>query len=407
MTLICVSQRFSTLPSSDPTLLSVSGPGRQADKMAYMGRSQGLQPHESQGPFFQPSQRGNNFDSFQSGNGAEPHPDMTQSTSTDLVNQFQSLTVDPVKNVLEQLLAEARISVASKPIEGLYLASTNEEYLSIREQNLALQAVLLAALKKFISSIPSATNSIQPIIEHLSQTTKHSAERIVTSQAQITKAKLLADRFKVPMPIIVPKPYGFVRDRELFDIRYINKRMPVFDPDKEPNRCFSEIMWELIAMTEGQYVQEREWLIIFQYILRGEAREELSNCREYNYDLQQTVEYLGILYTRSKTAKESQSQNPDVIMARNSQHPQDSYPDNKPDVDKSAEEKIRELKQRLKEEYEKKMQEKWSNSKSSHKSNSSENSSGPSSIRQPPNELRSILKKSDRQYGQNNSAKSN
>jgi hypothetical protein len=63
-------------------------------------------------------------------------------------------------------------------------------------------------------------------------------------------------------------------------------------------------MKDLIYVTRDEYFQEKHWDAMLQNILKGEAREVYSNCKQNNYTLDQTIEYLGSLYTRSKTIED-------------------------------------------------------------------------------------------------------
>ena len=106
------------------------------------------------------------------------------------------------------------------------------------------------------------------------------------------------------MPIIKPEPYGFVRDHYTFDLRHIHNRVTQFDLDENPEQCFAIFMHELNNVAQGQYPQEHHWIIMFQNLQRGEARKEFNECRTNKYTLNQTVEYLGQLFTSNKTIED-------------------------------------------------------------------------------------------------------
>jgi hypothetical protein len=143
-------------------------------------------------------------------------------------------------------------------------------------------------------------------IAEMKSTAGYSVDKLLTQKQQISQVQTLASRFKVtvPMPIIEPEPYGFVRDRVAFDLKHIHLRVAHFDPDKNPNQCFAKFMHELNNIAEGQYLQESHWIMMFQNLLRGEAREEFNECRLNKNTLTEIVEYLGQLYTSTKTIED-------------------------------------------------------------------------------------------------------
>ena len=67
---------------------------------------------------------------------------------------------------------------------------------------------------------------------------------------------------------------------------------------------FLVFMHELNDVAQGQYLNKNHWVIMFQNLLKGEARKEFSECRSNKYTLNQTVEYLGQLFTSNKTIED-------------------------------------------------------------------------------------------------------
>ena len=280
----------------------------ERQKVEYeLARLKGQQPHAD--PRTQEQAATRQFvQQWTQGTHNRPQLNNTQSTMTGLANQFQRLAVDPVNNVLQNLGATAKAITETKPIGRLHLAPAEEQHIkAISErtekdaQHLDTQASVIAALQ-----ILNTQGQFTPIIEHMSNTAQQSAAQLLSTKQQITKVTNLANRFTVtvPKPLIEPAPYGFVRDREVLDLRHIDKRVPHFDPDKDPNRCFAKFMHELNKVAKGQYLQEHNWFAIFQNLLRGEARDEFNTCQENDYSIEQTVEYLGKLYTRTKTIED-------------------------------------------------------------------------------------------------------
>ena len=234
----------------------------------------------------------------------------TQSTMTGLANQFQQLTVDPVQQVLQHLGAQAQPIQVNQGIPQLHLAPAEEQHVKVmadskdsRAEQVQIMAAVLAYMK---AAQPTATFDAAPIIAQLENAASHSVTKLLTQQEQIAQVQKLASRYKttVPMPLIEPEPPGFVRDRYMFDLRHIHTKVSPFDPEKNPDQCFAVFMHELNDIAEGQYLNESHWINMFQNLLKGEARKEFIECRTNKYTLNQTVEYLGQLYTSSKTIED-------------------------------------------------------------------------------------------------------
>jgi hypothetical protein len=246
--------------------------------------------------------------------GPAPAHNQTQSTTTGLINDFNKINIDPIATVLAQLGVKAQAQANIKLPERMHLKPAEEQHIKTitdmsadKTQELQRQAGLIAVLKH----IDTALNlNLDPYIGFFTEQAAHSAENIIGTNAQISKVHTLADKFrvKVPKPVIIPEPPGFFRDRFAIDPLKVEKRLPPFDPDKEPNRCFAHLMKDLIYITKDEYFQERHWDAMLQNMLRGEAREEYSNCKQNNYTLDQTIEYLGSLYTRSKTIEDDKKE---------------------------------------------------------------------------------------------------
>ena len=240
--------------------------------------------------------------------------DNTQSTVTRLAQDFRGLAVDPIGKVLKDLGVNIPNTSEPKPerptTARMHLVPAEEQQIknfttqnAQEAQNLTTQAALIATLKQL-----NADNGgkYQQLIQTITDSARAAAQQLVDNQAQIAKVKALAERFNtvVPIPIIEPEPYGFIRDRMSFDIRNIKDRVPPFDPDKEPNRCFSTIMEDLMAIAEGEYLQEKHWFTMFENILKGEARQEYSTGRKNKWSLTKIVEHLGSLYAHTKTIED-------------------------------------------------------------------------------------------------------
>ena len=278
-----------------------------ASKFVYQwsnGPPQRPPPHPQQQPPPQPQQQ-------------PPQPqlqrqslDNTQSTMTGLANRFQTLTVSPVAQVLQQLGAQAQTNRSYQPTARLHLAPAEEQHIKsmsdqmeTKAENVQLSATLIAPMEK-MQRITNADFSTE--IADLKNTAAYSVDKLLTQTQQIKQVQTLANKFKVtvPMPIIEPEPYGFVRDHYTFDLKHIHNRVTQFDPDKNPDQCFAIFVQELNDVAQGQYLQEYHWIIMFQNLLRGEARKEFNKCRTNKYTLNQTVEYLGKLFTSNKTIED-------------------------------------------------------------------------------------------------------
>lgn len=236
--------------------------------------------------------------------------DNTQSTMTGIANQFKQMAVDPVQQVLQQLGIQAKQQQAQQATPQLHLVPAEEQHVKVLEkqkdnqaENVQMMAAVLAFMK---ASQPTATFDMSPIIAQIENAATHSVSQLLTEQKQLEQVQTMANRFKntVPMPLIEEEPFGFVRDRYTFDFKNIHNRVSPFDLDKNPDQCFTVFMHELNDVARGQYLNENHWVIMFQNLLKGEARREFIECRSNNYTLNQTVEYLGQLFTSSKTIED-------------------------------------------------------------------------------------------------------
>jgi hypothetical protein len=239
--------------------------------------------------------------------------DSTQSTMTSLANRMKKLSVDPVEKVLRDIgVSIPKTPAAPQPKESarLHLVPAEEQQIkNFATQNeqeakvLRIQATMLSLVKTLNEE---HNGRYQTLVDSVREDAQNTAIQLTDTHAKISKVKALAARFNtvVPIPVIEPEPYGFVRDRDSFDIRNIKDRVPPFDPEKEPNRCFAKIMKDLMGMAKGQYLQERHWFHMLENVLRGEAREEYTMARENDWDLTRTIEHLGTLYAHSKTIED-------------------------------------------------------------------------------------------------------
>ena len=236
--------------------------------------------------------------------------DNTQSTMTGLANRFQTMTVSPATQVLQQLGVQVQVNKSYQPTARMHLAPAEEQHIKVmsdqidtKAENVQLSASLIAAMEK-MQRVTNADFSAE--IEEIKTNTAYAVDKLLTQKQQITQVQTLANKFKVtvPMPIVEPEPYGFVRDRHAFDLKNIHNRVPQFDPDKNPDQCFALFMQELNDIAEGQYLQEYHWIVMFQNLLRGEARKEFNECRANKCTLNETVEYLGQLFTSNKTIED-------------------------------------------------------------------------------------------------------
>ena len=241
---------------------------------------------------------------------ARQNLDNTQSTMTGLANQFQRMTVDPVQQVLQQLGAQAKLNRAQQATPQLHLVPAEEQHVRVMEEqkdnraeNVQFMAAMLAYMK---AAQPTAAFDMTPIITQMENAAAHSVDKLLTKQEQLAQVQTLAGRFKniVPMPLVEQEPPGYVRDRYTFDLKNIHNRVSPFDPDKNPDQCFTEFMHELNDVAQGQYLNDSHWVTMFQNLLKGEARKEFIECRSNKYTLNQTVEYLGQLFTSSKTIED-------------------------------------------------------------------------------------------------------
>ena len=241
---------------------------------------------------------------------ARQNLDNTQSTMTGLANQFQRLAVDPVQQVLQQLGVQAKANKSQQPTPQIHLVPAEEQHVKVMEhqkdnqaENVQFMATILAYMK---AAQPTAAFDMAPIIAQMESTAAHSVNKLITQQEQLSQVQTLAGRFKniVPMPLVEQEPPGFVRDRYTFDLKNIHNRVSQFDPDKNPDQCFTVFMHELNDVAQGQYLNENHWVIMFQNLLKGEARKEFIECRSNKYSLNQTVEYLGQLFTSNKTIED-------------------------------------------------------------------------------------------------------
>jgi hypothetical protein len=239
--------------------------------------------------------------------GPPPQLDNTQSTMTGLANQFQKITLDSVNNVLSQIGASARRANENKPTTRLHLAPAEEQHIKMIEEQsntdaqiIEQQAVSLIMAKAMQQLLPV---DMEPIIAQIQNSATQATQKLLNKKKQISNVTQLADRFTVtvPMPIIETPPYGFVRDRDTLDLRNIDKRVAHFNPDADPDRCFATFMSELNTLARNQYLQEHNWFAMLDTLLRGEAKTEYQECRRNDNTLEETIQHLGLLYTRSNT----------------------------------------------------------------------------------------------------------
>ncbi len=215
---------------------------------------------------------------------------------------------------MQQFGVKAQAQMTTKMPERMHLKRAEEQHNKTiadisaeKSHDLQWQAGLIAVLQHLNNALDV---NLDPFIGFFTDKAAHSAENIIGTNAQISKVQSLADKFwvRVLKPVIVQEPPGFFRDRFAVDPLKIEKRVPPFDPDKEPNRCFAHLMKDLIYVTKDEIFQEKHWDSMLQNILKGKASEEYSNCKQNNYTDDQTIENLGSLYTRSKTIEDDKKE---------------------------------------------------------------------------------------------------
>jgi hypothetical protein len=123
------------------------------------------------------------------------------------------------------------------------------------------------------------------------------------------KVKALSEIFNVeiPQPIIqTPPPGSNIRRGDGPNLKYIEKRVPAFDLDKDTNACFKIFMEDLNKIASEQYYSEGDWRAIFDCLLRGETQYEYKQCLRNGKTFQYIVQHLGKMYTKKKLIADEQ-----------------------------------------------------------------------------------------------------
>ncbi len=131
------------------------------------------------------------------------------------------------------------------------------------------------------------------------------------SKQQMNKVKALSEIFNVEIPqliIQIPPPGSNIRRGDGPNLKYIEKRVPAFDPDKDTNACFKIFMEDLNEIASEQYYTQGDWQAIFDCLLRGETRYEYKQCLRNGKTLQYIVQHLGKMYTKKKSIEDEQKE---------------------------------------------------------------------------------------------------
>jgi len=204
---------------------------------------------------------------------------------TGLANQFGNLQVNHVHEVSQILAQTATATNANKPVERLHLTNSEDQHIKMitqqverDEQHYNSQVQHIAAMRMMQQN---SGMDMSLVINPAMIQAQEMAIKLQRSKEQMEKVKALSRIFnaEIPLPVIKPPPPGVhVRRGDGPNLKYIEKRVPVFDPDKDANACFKIFMEDLNENAHEQYFTEGDWRAIFDCLLRGEPRYEYKQC---------------------------------------------------------------------------------------------------------------------------------
>jgi hypothetical protein len=168
------------------------------------------------------------------------------------------------------LTKSAEAANTNKPIERFNLASSEEQHIKAIAQQVEsnerfykLQINTIAMMRMMqATSGTDMSSSINAALLEAQQL----AINLQRSKEQMRKVKALSQIFyvEIPKPIIqTPPPGSNIRRGDGPNLKYIEKRVPAFDPDKDPNACFKIFMEDLNKIASEQYYSEGNWGAIF------------------------------------------------------------------------------------------------------------------------------------------------
>jgi hypothetical protein len=248
-----------------------------------------------------------------------PQPQMahndTQSTMTGLAGQFNNMHVNHAHEIEQMLERTADAATANIPVERLHLANSEDQHIKAFAQQVESNEMIYKskieniAMMKMMQNT-SGTDMTLSIAEAMAEA-QRLAIKLRKSKEQMKKVKALSEIFNVeiPQPIIrTPPPGSNIRRGDGPNLKYIEKRVPAFDPDKDPNACFKIFMEDLNEIASDQYYSEGDWRAIFDCLLRGETRYEYKQCLRNGKTFMYIVQHLGKMYTKKKSIEDEQKE---------------------------------------------------------------------------------------------------
>jgi hypothetical protein len=245
-------------------------------------------------------------------NGHHSAQNDTQSTMTGLANQFGNMNVNHVHEVSQILAQNATATNANKPVERLHLTNSEDQHIKMiaqqverDEQHYNSQVQHIAAMRMMQQSSGMDMSSV---INPAMAQAQDMAIQLQRSKEQMEKVKTLSRVFnaEIPLPVIKLPPPGVHRRGDGPNLKYIEKRVPVFDPEKDANACFKIFMEDLNEIAHEQYFTEGDWRALFDCLLRGEPRYEYKQCLRNGKSFQDIVKHLGKMYTKKKSIEDEQ-----------------------------------------------------------------------------------------------------
>lgn len=210
---------------------------------------------------------------------------------------------------LQQQMAELKLELDVNPtqVPRLSLLPQQQQQVKNMSNELANEENDLRKEKLHIEMLEAISQKSNPEIasniEEMKSIYLDKLRDLEIRKRQMTKAKVLASKFDVslPMPEMQPMPATHKREPAFLEKKTIARLITPFDDVSFPNRQFSHVWSSILAYGRGEYLTEEEYKKILSVVLHGNAAEDFRNMDNANMSLKHIVDELAMLYDNPKT----------------------------------------------------------------------------------------------------------